>query len=295
MEKVGNFSNYYGYRLGKEKNILDPRLHTFKKEWFHGKKWWDIGCNSGELTISISQKYQPAYVLGTDLDASLVALARKALQSYLHVSPCKNLPLSFQLQLEDIHSKRPMGVEASGLHFPHNMVFQMANVVTTIPQRGYDIITCFSVTKWIHLYHGDAALQQVFTRIFTALLPGGKFLFEPQPWKSYHKRRYTNSITAHHYNNIQMRPKDFITYLITKVGFASSELLQVCSTSTGSFKRPLYVLTKGTDQAVAARACAAAGDSEACGDGGVGGGMQNSTCMTTNRSNKLKRTFDALS
>lgn len=44
---------YYAYRLKGE--MKDPRLNCFKKEWFEGKKCWDIGCNAGEITIEIGR------------------------------------------------------------------------------------------------------------------------------------------------------------------------------------------------------------------------------------------------
>jgi 7SK snRNA methylphosphate capping enzyme len=46
-----------------------------------------------------------------------------------------------------------------------------------------------SVAKWIHLNYGDEGLQKVFKKIFDSLTPNGVFIMEPQPWKSYKKKR----------------------------------------------------------------------------------------------------------
>jgi 7SK snRNA methylphosphate capping enzyme len=102
----------------------------------------------------------------------------------------------------------------------------------------------FSVTKWIHLFHGDDGIKTLFARIFAMLTPGGRFIFEPQPWKSYHKRKFTSEVTAANYDAIQLRPKDFSGYLMDSVGFRSCEFLQVCQTSAKGFRRPVYVAKK---------------------------------------------------
>lgn len=102
----------------------------------------------------------------------------------------------------------------------------------------------FSVTKWIHLFHGDEGIKTLFQRIYEMLSPGGRFVFEPQPWKSYHKRKFTSAVTSANYDKIELRPKDFPRFLIESVGFRSCEFLQVCQTSAKGFRRPVYVAQK---------------------------------------------------
>lgn len=49
----------------------------------------------------------------------------------------------------------------------------------------YDTILCLSVTKWVHLNRGDAGLHALLQRVYDLLAPGGRFIVEPQPWRSY--------------------------------------------------------------------------------------------------------------
>lgn len=102
----------------------------------------------------------------------------------------------------------------------------------------------FSVTKWIHLFHGDDGIKGVFAQIHQLLAPGGRFIVEPQPWKSYHKRKFTSEVTAANYQKIELRPKDFPAFLVDTIGFKKCTFLQVCRTSANGFRRPVYVVEK---------------------------------------------------
>ena len=52
-----------------------------------------------------------------------------------------------------------------------------------------DNIMCLSVTKWVHLNQGDKGLKRLFAKVADALAPGGWFILEPQPWRSYKQAR----------------------------------------------------------------------------------------------------------
>ena len=49
----GNYDRYYGYRIAD--GTVDPRILLLKKEWFQGKRCLDIGCNTGQFTLSVGR------------------------------------------------------------------------------------------------------------------------------------------------------------------------------------------------------------------------------------------------
>jgi hypothetical protein len=104
----------------------------------------------------------------------------------------------------------------------------------------YDIITCLSVSKWVHLAQGDEGLRRLFRRAFALLRPGGRFVLEPQPWKSYKKRRRASE----HFSAISLRPDGFEMCLLEEVGFAAVEHLGVPEGAVEGFRRPLLCFVK---------------------------------------------------
>ncbi|KAH7470853.1 hypothetical protein PRIC1_003323 [Phytophthora ramorum] len=314
QQRVGNFRSYYSYRLGQKRQGEledDPRLASLDRSWFEGKHGLDIGCNSGEFTITIAKRLAPSYLLGVDVDPQLISRARGHLKDILRQeqiekafgeipaakTTAKNedsstaaggeaadspadvsgetsageskqekteeeekksgdgdafaneMPLSFRLWKPSMQNQaavpRAIGKAAVGSVFPLNVIFKREDIVSDAHAgKNYDFITCFSVTKWIHLFHGDEGIKKVFAKIYELLAPGGRLIFEPQPWKSYHKRKFTSEVTAANYPKIELRPKDFPKHLIDTVGFQSCEFLEVCQTSSKGFRRPVYVAQK---------------------------------------------------
>ena len=134
--------------------------------------------------------------------------------------------------------------------------FEPCNFVQEPPAPGqlgvgdctelFDVVSCFSTSKWVHLNFGDAGLMRLFARAFACLRRGGRFLLEPQPWSSYRKRATLSPTIARHFREIQIRPPQF-TELVLSVGFSSAETAEVPygeRTAAGFKRRPLLVFTK---------------------------------------------------
>lgn len=88
--QYGNHSRYYGYhgsygdgwegRVGAEE---DPRLRLLEADWFRDKKVLDVGCGTGHLTLAVARRFNPAHILGVELDERLVHAANQNVRHFL--------------------------------------------------------------------------------------------------------------------------------------------------------------------------------------------------------------------
>lgn len=105
------------------------------------------------------------------------------------------------------------------------------------PSEKYDIIVCYSLTKWIHLNYGDAGVVKLFDKIKSWLSPRGLLILEIQKFKSYSKKLRDFPLFKHTYNQIVLQPDQFSDYLTNKLGFVAEKV--VASLNTESFKRDI--------------------------------------------------------
>ncbi|KAK5970840.1 hypothetical protein GCK32_003265 [Trichostrongylus colubriformis] len=230
----GNFDRYYGARL--EPGQKDSRLSILKKEWFEKKSVLDIGCNVGFLTLSIARDFGPRRILGIDIDDHLVGVARKNIRHYCDQNTefVGKFPASFCTSFGPI-SNHTLSFSTK---FPDNVWFRRENYVLESDElletveEEFDVILALSITKWIHLNFGDDGLRRFFRRAYNQLLPGGRFILEPQPFASYRKRAKMTEKLKATYSAIEFKPEDFEMYLIEEVGFESVEHLGAPSAKT---------------------------------------------------------------
>ncbi|KAG2489264.1 hypothetical protein HYH03_012284 [Edaphochlamys debaryana] len=111
--------------------------------------------------------------------------------------------------------------------------------------ESVDVVTMLSVTKWVHLNNGDQGMRRLFRKAYDMLIPGGRLVLEPQPWKSY--KRAVHKATAHgvpysRLDELELRPEGFEAYLTDTVGFQLEERLH--EGGDVGFDRPLLLLRK---------------------------------------------------
>ncbi|KAI9119129.1 hypothetical protein K1719_009804 [Acacia pycnantha] len=254
----GNYRNYYGYRIGQDLEE-DPRLKVFRKEWFEGKDCLDIGCNNGKITIQIAKKFLCRSILGIDIDYNLVRDADQNLRKAVRLVNASKLraedgldgnleqciTVSSNEELKEVSKEPSSSMEDRNLF--DIVSFQTDNIVKShhSPEKRYDTILCLSVAKWIQLNWGDDGLLTLFAKTWKMLRPGGVFVLEPQPWKSYESNRLVSETTAINYRNIMFHPEKFQEILLDKVGFRTVEDVtsELSGTKTG-FNRPVLVFKK---------------------------------------------------
>ncbi|XP_071315539.1 7SK snRNA methylphosphate capping enzyme isoform X2 [Trachinotus anak] len=88
--QYGNHTRHYGYhgfygdrwegRVGVED---DPRLHLLEADWFRDKMVLDVGCGAGHMTLSFARRFDPAHILGVELDGRLVHAAKQNIRHFL--------------------------------------------------------------------------------------------------------------------------------------------------------------------------------------------------------------------
>ncbi|KAL7748489.1 hypothetical protein RI367_006184 [Sorochytrium milnesiophthora] len=252
----GNYRSYYGYRHAS-RSQSDPRLAQLQRAWIAGKDVLDIGCNAGVVTVELAQRLEPRFVLGIDVDQQLVQQAQRHLRHVYSLQPTDHEE-QYPQALVDLHGylrlfhpPRSMAFDQPEDHdptlaFPQNIDFRHLNILSidTSRFRKFDAILALSVSKWIHLNHGDNGLKLFFHKCHALLRPGGRFCLEAQGWDS-----YTKSKIAKHFPNaaeLTLRPDDFVDFLVTSVGF---RLVHTAAGVEGEpaaqgFDRPLWVFER---------------------------------------------------
>ncbi|KAJ1478975.1 Bicoid-interacting protein 3-domain-containing protein, partial [Baffinella frigidus] len=258
----GNYDTYYNYRNPGAAD--DPRLEVFEEAWFQGKRALDIGCNSGSVTMEIAERFKPRHIMGFDIDNALIAKARANLltrpQPQIVTPPPKKPPLNPTPQpgraetqpprMPNPQTQRPRalgGQENQGARFsfPFNCSFKKEDYCNEAEiDARYDVITCLSVTKWVHFNRGDEGVKLLFSKVHRALKEGGRFILEWQEWGSYKKKKTLTPLFKANCAAIKLHPGRFKEYLLNEVGFKSATVLTPRKGKSEGFQRPLVVFQK---------------------------------------------------
>ncbi|XP_030634123.1 pre-miRNA 5'-monophosphate methyltransferase [Chanos chanos] len=170
----GNFINYYTFNPPGNRLSLIPT--TLLQEVGYGYDiketvlLLDVGCNSGDLSVALYrhllQEQLPAgdsskrdvHLLGFDLDKDLILRAQRS----------NPLPQNLTFIPLDIMQE--------------NACHALEVYLEKFGCSRFHLCTCFAVTMWVHLNHGDAAFLEFLSRIARL---SQYLLLEAQPWKCY--------------------------------------------------------------------------------------------------------------
>ncbi|KAF9540160.1 hypothetical protein EC957_004599 [Mortierella hygrophila] len=165
----------------------------------------------------------------------------------------------FPKALQKIHGTLPvpMRTERTEHLFPHNIELRVSDWVTESDEAQdteqgqnqreldkWDVILGFSLTKWIHLHHGDERLKKFFRKVYRNLTPGGVFVVEPQDYATYVKRSKITPEMKKTYDDIKFRPEEFRNYLVNEVGFRESQHLGQSDGHAKNFNRDIFLFRK---------------------------------------------------
>ena len=215
----GNYPNYYSIR----KN--DTRLDLIPNKFFKGKRVLDIGCNSGNITIEIARKFEPEFIKGIDIDKSLISKASK------------NLIMKSKTCSKEVSDDPAC--------FPQNIVFECFDFLLLPVKERCSVILALSITKWIHLNHGDSGIKQFFKKCHSILQVNGILILEAQSFETYTKRSKSCREMAVNQAKMKLLPDMFEEYLINDVGFRNSEHLGIPEEQqVKGFQRPVIVFRK---------------------------------------------------
>ncbi|KAF9291661.1 hypothetical protein BGZ68_002983 [Mortierella alpina] len=222
--------------------------------------------------------YKPCKIQGVDIDPSLIVKAEKFVrQTYSQISPQaytqqvsapsarkqsqdetldpQEVPYEsyFPKALQLMHGWLPIPkkTERTEALFPHNIEFRVADWVTEMAHKEendleqWDVIIGFSLTKWIHLHHGDQGIKRFFQDVYKSLAPGGLFLVEPQAYSTYNRRCKILPKMKEHYDAMTFMPDHFRDYLLSdEVGFREGVLLGHSEGNAKNFNRDIYSFRK---------------------------------------------------
>lgn len=271
----GNYRDYYRRRP----DHLN-RVSLLCEHWFRRKVCLDVGCNKGLLCVELAARFAPNSILGIDSDPLLIdhakSLHKRLTYEAIHKEPQDhdvddNAKLSKHLKADTCASRnlqfmprslnkttepkpRSKASEASplveGQAFPGNVcfvrkdIFDLSSPSSRWSGGRYDTITCFSVTKWVHLNGGDEMLLALFHKLFALVRSGGLVIVEYQPWKSYENNKAINEDIRRVFKSISIRPSQFEEVLLRDVGFQLERRLGPSESEAKGFDRPILALRK---------------------------------------------------
>ncbi|KAF9971722.1 hypothetical protein BGZ73_005251 [Actinomortierella ambigua] len=147
----------------------------------------------------------------------------------------------------------PQKTDESKSVFPHNMEFRVADWAAKVEEDAddqdaddglWDVVLGFSLTKWIHLHHGDEGIKRFFHKVYKSLAPGGIFLMEPQKFSTYNKRAKLMPEMYETYFSIQFKPDQFEQFLLEQVGFRRAVHLGRLDSKAKNLNRPIVMFCK---------------------------------------------------
>jgi SAM-dependent methyltransferase len=237
----GNFPNYYAFHpaLTRIELITAQLVEEIWKNHGSPSKFFilDVGCNDGDLSIELYRLFVQVlpstlcqvYLLGVDLDEALICRANLKLSE------------SDKAHIEFLCYDIMAGDDAS-------LAIQ---TWSKLEGQGFNMVTAFSVTMWIHLHHHDDGLLRFLQLLSTV---ASTVLIEPQTWKSYRnaiKRMKKLDIPLpKHFTTIKYREhvdRDIEHMMLTECGYTTAGLRNL---GTDDWGRPIQLYHRSIESSI---------------------------------------------
>ncbi|KPV76797.1 uncharacterized protein RHOBADRAFT_51788 [Rhodotorula graminis WP1] len=259
----GNYRSYYSFRPGSTgapavtadaPNSLDGRLSLLDPALFRGRTLLDIGTNSGKIALDALECLGAARVVGVDIDPLLIddcwaaAAARGLKDGDPRVDFLQgNIMLDgwferFQVEMRTRAASASSGSGAPPIKDERPVAEPAADESPAIEPPAaarFDVVTLFSITKWLHLHHGDEGMLRLFGSLYTFLPVGGIVIIEPQEWDNYKRAVKRNKDLRDVFKRIELRPP--FEREMEAAGFVLEKHIE---REEGGFSRPLLVWRK---------------------------------------------------
>jgi len=269
---VGNYARYYGYRLAGAAGAVspgaaallgpgasDPRVAALRPfaHLFAGRPLLDVGCNEGVVTLAVAAACGVGGVLGVDIDPALVRRAAARLRRHRAAAAAHSAALRDGAAPAagpgepggaSPGRRRAAAAAAAGALRCASFVAAdfAAHASAVVAPASCGGALCLSVTKWVHLRGGDAALDALFAALAASLAPGGHLVLEPQPWRSYERAVRKPGVAAAcvPLGGLRLRPPGFGDRLRAAHGLTFVRRLDVAAAGSAGFDRPLLLFRK---------------------------------------------------
>jgi SAM-dependent methyltransferase len=232
-DQFGNFHQYYHFNpVQKRISLFSEQLQTLYASLADGDSttYLDVGCNEGDLTLALSKFLNTHYSIGIDIDDVLITRAR--------------LKAKKRNQATAFVCGSFMGEQKHTDELLHSAV---AEVGEANPQATFTLVSAFSITMWVHLWHGDKGLRLFIERL--AARSSRFLLVEPQLWRSYktcmRRRKKAKQTRLDGYDTLQHRVGVHfkIQEWITEMGFSL-----LVDFGTTHWNRPIWLFERNEFQ-----------------------------------------------
>ncbi|MEN3000711.1 MAG: protein-glutamate O-methyltransferase CheR [Armatimonadota bacterium] len=163
------------FRNPEQFELLRERVLPALLRGNYSLKVWSAGCSYGAEAYSIAillhelAPNRPHQILGTDIDAEMLARAQRGIFAE---NDMRNVPLLYRERYFRPFTENGRTLYEADPILQRYLRFERHNLLADPYPQGFDLIACRNVV----IYFSDDAKERVFREFYRALKPGG-YLF----------------------------------------------------------------------------------------------------------------------